>query len=328
MFPLIVSLFFAFLLSLIVIFWLRGFSLRKRVLLADNGVPVTAGLGFGLVFVLVTAVGLKLAGIFSSEAKGVMLASSFMLLWGVIDDLKELSIASKFFVQIISAVLLAILGVRTFIVGIGELMNIIITIFWVLTITNAFNHLDILDGLAAAVAFFSCLSLALIAVLGKQLQPAFLAMTAAACVAAFLFFNLPPAKVYMGNAGSHFLGFLLASIALLISYAPLERRMALATPIFILGVPILDTAFLALMRLHKKISPFSKSNDHIAMRLLAKGYSKKKALFCLVLWVVFFSLGAVVINQAPNKIGLAVAVFLILVSIFWLKGLSKIKTND
>ncbi|GAH05852.1 unnamed protein product, partial [marine sediment metagenome] len=118
------------------------------------------------------------------------------------------------------------------------------TFLWIIGITNAFNHLDILDGLAGGIAVISSAAFFLIALSNANLGVAIPALVLVAVTLSFLRYNLSAAKVYMGNSGSHFLGFTLAAIALGISYAPLERKIALLSPLLILGFPIFDTAFL------------------------------------------------------------------------------------
>jgi UDP-GlcNAc:undecaprenyl-phosphate GlcNAc-1-phosphate transferase len=144
----------------------------------------------------------------------------------------------------------------------------------------------------------------------------------------FLFRNFPPAKVYMGNSGSHLLGFVLAGISIMISYAPLERRVALVTPLLILGLPILDTAFLIFMRISKKKLPFKKSNDHLPLRLLALGYSKRKALLTMFSLCLFFSICAIMVSRFSNFVGISIIIFVIVVSWLFTKKMSKVAIND
>jgi UDP-GlcNAc:undecaprenyl-phosphate GlcNAc-1-phosphate transferase len=140
-----------------------------------------------------------------------------------------------------------------------------------------------------------------------------LSLALAGAVFSFLIFNLPPAKIYMGNSGSHFLGFVLAATALIISYAGLERKIALASPLLILGFPIFDTAFLILIRLSKKKLPFQKSNDHLVFRLLASGYSKRSALTAIIILCLFFSLCGVMLIKASNPIAAILITLVVLV---------------
>jgi len=258
---------------------------------------------------------------------GIIIAALIMLIFGIIDDWRELSIKAKFSVQIIATILLVLFGIRTQIVYIGALPNMIITFFWVLGITNAFNHLDVMDGLAASTAVIISLAFFIISLLGSNINIAILSLVLLSASIGFLIFNLPPAKIYMGNAGSHFLGFVLAAIAISISYASLERKTALLSPILILGLPLFDTAFLILTRLKNNISPFRKSNDHLALKLLSIGYSKKKTLSALVILCLLFCFCGILVSQARNIFGLIIITLVILFSLTVLLRMHKVSIN-
>jgi UDP-GlcNAc:undecaprenyl-phosphate GlcNAc-1-phosphate transferase len=131
----------------------------------------------------------------------------------------------------------------------------------------------------------------------------------------------------MGNCGSHFLGFTLAAIALGISYAPLERKIALAAPVLILGFPIFDTLFLILMRLSRNRLPFKKSNDHLALRFLTLGYSKKRALLSMLAWGLLFSCCGVLVSQSSNFWSILVIVITLAVSFVVTKRMSRISID-
>jgi len=305
---------------------LRKFSLKYN-LLSPKGIPLVGGLGMGLSFIIVFLLSLFLYGCAWKELLGIVISSLTMLIFGAIDDWRELSIWAKFLAQIISTALLFYFGVRTQIINIGNFLNIIITFIWVLGITNAFNHLDVTDGLASGAAIIVAFSFFVISILNGDLQTAILSLALIGVLLGFFLYNFPPAKVYMGNAGSHFLGFLLAAIALNISYAPLERKVALLSPILILGLPLFDTAFLVLMRMIKRHLPFNKSNDHLVLRYLARGYSKKKALFTMLSLSLFFCLCGIAVSQAPNIIGITIVAFAILVSFILFVRMSKVAVH-
>jgi len=279
------------------------------------GIPLIGGIAIGLSFVLASTLSLSLYRGFSKEIIGIIIASFMMLIFGVIDDLRELSISAKFLVQIIATSLLILFGIKTQIVYIGDLANIIITFIWVLGIANAINHLDVVDAVAAGTAMFAGLAFFVISLFNGDIKTAILSVALVAATISFLIYNFPPAKIYMGNAGSHFLGFVLAAIALVISYAPLERKVALLSPIVILGLPIFDTAFLILMRTIKKSLPFKKSNDHLALIFLALGYSKKKTLLTMVSLCLVFSVSGVLLSQVSNLLGIGIIVVLVLMSL-------------
>jgi UDP-GlcNAc:undecaprenyl-phosphate GlcNAc-1-phosphate transferase len=210
----------------------------------------------------------------------------------------------------------------------GSLSNIIITYVWVLAITNAFNHLDVLDGLASGVATLVGSSFFVISLMNQQSAIAILALSLSAATFGFLIFNFPPARIYMGNCGSHFLGFVLAAIALAISYAPLERKIALFSPLLILSFPIYDTAFLILMRTKQGKLPFKKSNDHLALRLLALGYSKKKALVIMLALGLFFCFSGVLLSQVSTTLGTVIIVITLILSLAITKKMGRISIDD
>jgi len=313
------------LLSASLVFLLKKFSVKYNILM-PKGVPLIGGVAIGLSFALTSIFGLFLYRSHSPQVLGVVIASFTMLIFGLIDDLRELSIVSKFLVQFLAASALIYFGVKTQIVSIGNLANIIITLLWVLGITNAINHLDVMDGLATGTSLIAALALFIISILNGDINAGILSLSVAAAAFGFLLYNFPPAKVYMGNSGSHFLGFVLAAVALVISYAPLERRVALLSPLLILGLPVFDTAFLILVRIIKRSSPFKKSNDHPALKLLALGYSKKKALLAMLCLCLFFSLCGVLLSRSSNLMGIALIVFVIFVSLSLTKRMLKIET--
>lgn len=300
-----------FFLSLFFIFLLKKLSVRYRILM-PQGVPLIGGIAIGLSFIFASALGLSLYRGFSKEITGVIVASFMMLVFGVIDDLRELSISAKFLAQIIAASLLILFGIRTQIVYIGNLANIIITFIWVLGIANAINHLDVVDAVAAGTAMFAGLAFFAISIFNGDVKTAILSVALAVPTLTFLMYNFPPARIYMGNAGSHFLGFVLAAIALIVSYASMERKIALLSPIVILGLPIFDTTFLILMRIIKKSLPFKKSNDHLSLIFLALGYSKKKTLLTMVTLCLIFSVSGACLSQISNLSGIGIIVFLVL----------------
>lgn len=303
-------------------------SLKKRILLSKEGIPLTGGIAIGIAFACAYFFGLRIFGADEQPLKAILIPGILMLVFGVLDDWRELSITTKFLSQLVAASLLFVMGVKTQIVSIGATGNIILTFLWVLGVTNAFNHLDVLDGLAAGASLSISAAFFLLAYLSADAQGMILSLALFVAALGFFLYNLPPARSYMGNSGSHFLGFLLAAVALSISYAPLGREAALFSPLFILGLPILDTAFLIVIRLAKKSIPFRKSNDHPALRLLHLGYSKKKTLLCMLLASVFFCACGVIVARIPTYFSLglvsATAVMVLVVAY----SIAKIKISQ
>jgi len=317
----------AFLIGTLLLFFLKGISQKYKFLVAQE-IPLVGGVSLAIAFILTSTCFIYLNGIATRQTFGLIFASLLMLGFGVIDDWRELSVGVKFLLQIIAALILVFFGIKTQIIFVGTVLNIVITIIWVLAITNAFNHLDIMDGVAALTALIVSVAFFLIAFLGHDLRSMIFSLALIASILSFLVYNLPPAKVYMGNAGSHFLGFLLATISLIISFAPMEKKIALLSPVLILGFPIYDTFFLILMRLLKKKIPFKKSNDHLVLRCLAMGYSKKKALYFVFFWNLFFVFAGIITYYASYRQGIATVLIVLLAGVGLGKSMSKVRIND
>ncbi|MFH0826893.1 MAG: MraY family glycosyltransferase [Candidatus Omnitrophota bacterium] len=316
----------AFLLSLIFINAFKKFSIRNQLFIS-KGVSLVGGMGMGLSFTLVSLTGLMLSRSLSRETGGIIVCSLLMLVFGIMDDRHELSIRAKFLLQLIATGLLILLGARTKIVYIGIPLNILITFIWVIGITNAFNHLDVMDGAAGGCAFLISGTFFIIGVFRQDIGSAVLSLSLAGAAFSFFLCNFPPAKVYMGNSGSHFLGFALASIALIISYAPMERKIALMTPLLILGLPIFDTTFLILARSIKKNLPFKKSNDHLVLKFLSLVGSKRKALEYLFVLCLFFCLCGLLVSQVSNFLGGLVVACIVLISLRVALKMLKVSTD-
>lgn len=322
----LLAILISFLLSVLSISLLRKIVAKYNILKLKE-IPLVGGIGIGASFITISLAIFFLHQAISIEIIGIIIGSMVMLVFGIIDDWRELSILAKFLIQIIATTILIIFGIHTKIIYFTNPLNIVITYIWILAITNAFNHLDVLDGSASGIAILVGLSFFMISYLNHQWAIAIISLVLTTATLGFFIFNFPPARVYMGNCGSHFLGFTLAAIALGISYAPLERKVALFSPLLILGFPLLDTGFLILMRLIKRKLPFKKSNDHLALRFLSSGYSKKKTLLIMLALALFFCFCGVLISQLSNSYGILIIVIALGVSLVITKRMSRISVN-
>ncbi|MFA5200199.1 MAG: MraY family glycosyltransferase, partial [Candidatus Omnitrophota bacterium] len=258
--------------TIVFTFFLSKISLKFNVLKTGQ-IPLVGGLAAGLAFIISLALSIVMFNLAAGKVLAIAGASLLMLLLGIIDDLKELSVIQKLLGQSFCAILLIASGIRTEIMYFGFWLNSLVTFIWILGITNAFNLLDIMDGLAGGVTFIVASAFLLIGYFNADLTAQILSLILCASSAGFLFFNLPPAKVYLGNSGSHFFGFFIASLALITQYASSNNAFALASPVMIVGLPVIDTVLLVLFRLIKKRPPFKKSNDHIALKIGSLGVS-------------------------------------------------------
>ncbi|TAM43814.1 undecaprenyl/decaprenyl-phosphate alpha-N-acetylglucosaminyl 1-phosphate transferase [bacterium] len=303
--------------SMLCTFLLARFFLRHKILKTGN-IPLVGGLGIGTAFVFSSSLAVFAFGLSLGKVLIVTVASLLVLFFGVVDDLKESSVAQKFLVQSFCAGLLILSGIRTDIVYLGFWGNAAITFFWILGLTNAFNLLDIMDGLAAGTALIVGSAFLWIGFLSGDLNVQLFSLILCASSAGFLIFNLPPARAYLGNSGSHFLGMLISCIALITHYASSSNVFALLSPVIILGLPITDTILLIIFRLIKRMPPFKKSKDHIALKIGALGFSRVETILTMYILSSIFAGCGVLLTRVSDlsAAGIIIAVFLFSTGMF------------
>jgi UDP-GlcNAc:undecaprenyl-phosphate/decaprenyl-phosphate GlcNAc-1-phosphate transferase len=246
---------------------------------------------------------------------GLLLPASIVFLLGVYDDIRPLEPKSKIAVQAVAAILLYFAGFGIHYSGsilgghfIAKVIGLPLTIFWVLLITNAFNLIDGLDGLAAGSALVSAIVLFAISLLGHNDVVAILVIALAGAILGFLPSNFYPASIFMGDSGSLFIGFLLSAVALIGPQAT-SSMAGVAIPVLIFGLPILDVTLAVARRFLRGQSLFHGDADHIHHKLLKRGLSQRRAV--LVLYAVTVAFGAVsliVVQDAKWLIPVLVAV--------------------
>lgn len=227
-------------------------------------------------------------------AVGFLAGGIAMFLLGLMDDKKALGPFAKLFVQlVISAWFVWQFDVRLFTflddnTPLGTLPSVVITVLWIAGVTNAFNFLDNMDGLAAGVACVCALVFLIAALVVGQL---FVAATLALLVGAllgFLVFNFPPARIFMGDSGSLFIGFVLGVLTVRTTYLrPGEDFAAgwysVLVPVVVLALPLYDMVVVSCIRLARGKSPFVGDTNHFSHRLVARGMSRRTAVLCLYL---------------------------------------------
>jgi len=307
--------------------WLARVSWKYKILKTKD-IPLVGGLGIGLAFVFSSGLGIFTFDLSVAKVLAVVSASLFMLFFGVIDDLRELSVVQKFLAQSFCAILLISFGIKTNIVYFGFWGNSLITFFWIVGMTNAFNLLDIMDGLAAGTTLIISCAFLLIGFLSPDLNVQILSLILCAVSAGFLIFNLPPAKVYLGNSGSHFFGLVIAAVALITHYASMENVFALLSPVMILGLPIMDTILLIIFRVIKKKPPFRKSRDHLALKIGALGLSPLVTILAMYLLCFIFASCGVILTRVNNLFAETIIISVFLFSIGIFMKLVKIEAYD
>ncbi len=211
----------------------------------------------------------------SPRVLAIFVGGTVVALMGLADDLFSLSPALKFLFEMIAAVLLIFFGVQLEFLPSHPVLGWVLTVVWVVGVTNALNLIDIMDGLAGGVSVIACLGFVLVPFLGAQSYVHLIAAALGGSVLGFLPYNYQPARIYMGDAGALFLGFVLAGIAMGHGYTQMNI-VALCAPLLILGVPLYDTALVMALRFLKGRSMFRGSNDHLALRLRALGLTVKQ----------------------------------------------------
>ena len=196
------------------------------------------------------------------------------------------------------------LGISPHLAGVPKPMDALITVLWVIGITNAFNLLDNMDGLSAGVAIIAALAIFGVALLQQRYLVSALALALAGCASGFLRANFHPAKIYMGDAGSLFLGFILA-VLLLKLRANAPTRVPVAVILAIPGVAIFDTTLVSASRLAHRISPFQGGRDHTSHRLVRLGLSVPAAVTTIYVAGVVLAGSALLMSQLGPSVRIA-----------------------
>jgi UDP-GlcNAc:undecaprenyl-phosphate GlcNAc-1-phosphate transferase len=236
-------------------------------------VPYLGGMSIYLAFLLTLA----MTYTFNQQVLAILLAGTIVVLLGLVDDIGALSPKAKFLGQSLAILVLMKAGILIEIIYLPWYVTYPLTYIWLLGITNAFNIIDIMDGLSAGVGLIGVLALLAVAVVNGNMQIAVLTATLAGSLLGFLRFNFVPARIYLGDTGSLFIGLNLGALAMIGSYTE-HNPVAVVVPVIILGVPIFDTLFVMYIRRRRGISMFLGSPDHFALRLRAWALTRKRTV--------------------------------------------------
>lgn len=299
----LLTIFVSFLSGLILISLFKKISFKFGIFRQSKGVSYLGGIAIFVSFVIAILTGSFLhEKSLSFDLWVIIIFALFFLILEFFDDLKDFSLRARIIVQFLLMFTYLFFAKKIEIYFFPNWLNYILSFFWIMGITNAFNLLDIKDGLCGGVALIIALFFALIALLNGDTQLFIVILALIGSLCAFLVFNLPPAKVYMGNSGSHFLGFVFAALSMRGDYATLNNPASILIPILLLAFPIIDTTYLTFQRIRKRILPLRKSDDHIFMHLLNKGKSHKKMLFVVYLLSFLWCMSALFLIKGFNYI--------------------------
>lgn len=249
---------------------------------------------------------------FDQQVVGVMVGGILIYLLGVIDDLKNLPAKVKLLGQILVAVIMYMYDLRieflTNFFGEGNMafaapVSFLITILWIVGITNAVNLIDGLDGLAAGTSAIAALCLAYVAYIYGQYLSAAAMLALAGGALGFLPFNFYPAKIFMGDGGSLFLGFMLATLSVM-GLTKGAAVIATSVPVFVLGLPIFDTFFAIFRRMVNKRPIMEADKGHLHHRLMQLGYGQRRATLMIYGISAIMGIAAVMFSRNLNVEGI------------------------
>jgi len=289
-------------------------------------VPYFGGLAIYLAFL----VSLALTFDFKQEVLGLVLGGTLMVMVGLIDDFGVLKPWPKLIGQLIAVFVLIRSGIRIEIAALPDWLDLLFTVVWMIGIINALNIIDVMDGLAGGVGLVACVWLFVVAILNHDTVVAVMVSALAGSLLGFLRYNFHPASIYMGDAGSLFVGLMLGALAMIGKYTAVNPVAVLA-PVLILGVPVFDTLFVMYVRRLRGISVFLGSSDHFALRLRQWALSVPQVV--VVIYGAAFVLGgvALLLMLVSTKTALALVgttMTLALVVAVWLKRIDMSKPAE
>lgn len=285
--------------------------MHKKAMPRFGGPAVILGFLVSVIYLLIVMSMENTINLFGPENYGMKLLGMFLGILTIsiiciIDDIKAIRPIYKLIGQVLAATIVVAFGIRIGDVDlpffhaneIGEAFSIILTICWIVGVTNAINLIDGLDGLSSGISVISSISLLVIFVLnGSPLVSVILITALAGALVGFLPFNFAPAKTFIGDTGSNFLGFSLSIISIL-GVAKTYTIAVIVLPLIVLGIPIFDTIWAIFRRIRKGKSIkaiFKADKRHLHHRIVAKGFSQKQAVIILYGMSATFGIFAVIL---------------------------------
>jgi UDP-GlcNAc:undecaprenyl-phosphate GlcNAc-1-phosphate transferase len=259
--------------------------------------------------------GFEGVGLVSSKLTVIVIGGAATFLLGLYDDLRQMRARYKFAVQIAIAIAIFAAGVRIDTIAlplIGQIsfnpaMALFFTIFWFVGLTNAFNLIDGLDGLASGAAMFALTTMFVVATINQQAGAALVTLAVAGATLGFLRYNFHPASIFLGDSGSLFLGFMLAGIGAISSQKG-STVVAIAIPLVSLGLPVLDTSLAIVRRFLRGQPIFSADRGHIHHRLLGLGHSPAKVALLMYAGCAVLALGGMLLVNQSGYVAVVLAV--------------------
>ena len=303
---------FAFLIALLLTPAMKLVAARLKIMdvpderrIHKKPMPKLGGLAIYISYVLVIFLNFD----FSIELKGVVIGGTIILLIGLIDDIKSISASWKLAGQLCATFVLMLCKVKLNILpdiwwaNVGE---IVLTFIWVVGITNAVNFFDGMDGLATGLTAICALSFFSVAQMTGQSYLGYITIVLTGSCLGFLIFNFKPASIFLGDAGSTFLGFTLAGIAIMGGWAENNPKVALSLPLLILGIFIFDMTYITISRiLRGRVKSFREwieytGKDHLHHRLVSLGFSETQTVLFIYLITLCLGIGGITLKATND----------------------------
>jgi UDP-GlcNAc:undecaprenyl-phosphate GlcNAc-1-phosphate transferase len=275
-------------------------------------VAYLGGLSIYLAFLLTLALTFEL----SREVLGILLSGTIVVILGIIDDFKVLPPKIKFIGQAIAVLVLLKSGIFIKLVFLPVWLSLALSFTWLMAITNAFNIIDVMDGLATGIACIASFILFIVAMLNGHLVIAILTISLAGALLGFLRYNFEPAKIYLGDTGSMFIGLILGALSMIGTYTQ-HNVIACFAPAIILGIPLFDTLFVIYIRWRRGMPIIYGSPDHFALRLRKWHLSTRQTVLLSYLAnSILGALSIIMLLTSYTVISLGIIIAIVLSGIF------------
>ncbi|MEH7651733.1 MraY family glycosyltransferase [Bacillus safensis] len=274
----------------------------------------------GLAIFIGVAAGALAGGLFlHNKITAISVGAVLIVILGIFDDKYNLSAKFKFLVQVLVACLIVSTGLKMDFFSVPFLTDRIelgwmaypLTVLWIVGITNAINLIDGLDGLAAGISVIGLSTIAVMAFSADKILILSLSLVVIGSTIGFLFYNFHPAKIFMGDTGSLFLGYMISVLSLLGLYKSVTL-FSVVVPVIILGVPIFDTTFAIIRRILNRQPISAPDKSHIHHRLMAFGLSHRMAVIVIYMIGLVFSLSAILLTSATIWLSLIIIFLLVM----------------
>ena len=320
---LLIGFFLAYLLALVGTPMAREAALRFGVVdkpdghLKNHDQPVAYLGGLAVFTAFLLSIGMTFE--FDQELLALLLASTIVTTVGLVDDFGALTPKPKALGQVVAVFVLLKAGIMVQVEIMPWWLRLAITVVWLVGMSNAFNLVDIMDGLAAGLGVISATFLLVVAMLNGRLVVAAFTVALIGALLGFLRFNFSPASIYLGDCGSLFIGLTLGALAMVMDYTS-HNPLGFLAPLYILAVPLIDTAYVTILRIKAGRKIYHGSPDHFPLRVRHRlgGWTEGTVVVSYAVAVIFGALGLLVLYLEPVEtliltgvVGLVVTVLLV-----------------